>query len=375
MTTVVWHKRKLYADSRYTNNGEKFDSLTKVTQFATNYRIFSEEHKVEDKLLGFFCTGSQTAAKGVVEKMIQLYGGDIDLTLSAIKAAWAMNLFTRENHTEVLLVGNKHIYSLLAGIGERVDFRKYDLDGTFHLGSGGDYAATLMMREDVVPLRAMHATLYKDDYSGGLLEVWQHFENDDPEKDCDFFRVFIDDPLNRDLEYSVANLTKPYIGTFIHQKLGFAKFSRDLGVREPGDVELIKAYMAEVNAERDAVQVAAVKARERKQELAFRRFVGGKRALAKMSPEEIAAARTRWVKENTIGIMLSAPTGPSPPILVRSPSELAALANGVSGDPQAVQKAMLDVLAENFTPGGKLKARAARKHTTKPPTKNKGARK
>jgi hypothetical protein len=168
MTCLLWHKNRFYADSNMVKGGELFESLTKIqSMMGKPIEIKSETYAVDDRIVGWACTGTNEVGGGVVVSLIKK---GLDETMLSLKNAVTMQLINVENHLTVFMIGEKSNYKIDLKIG----YTSWDAvphEKGWAGGTGGYTAAeAVLMGGD--PVRAMYKACYVDDNSGGMIDVW-----------------------------------------------------------------------------------------------------------------------------------------------------------------------------------------------------------
>jgi hypothetical protein len=173
MTTIFWHKDRVYADSRIIKGGEAFDSLTKINALDKPFTMASKKHpKFNDVILGWTSSGAIKAASAFIRHMLAgSMTNRFDLTLLIYEAVEFLDLINDHNHFEVILIGVQANYSFNF-VGQQFFSKVYDHAETWAMGTGAELILS-QLTEKVDPVRAMYITLYRDECSGGLIDVWQ----------------------------------------------------------------------------------------------------------------------------------------------------------------------------------------------------------
>lgn len=210
MTTIFWHKNKIFADSSIVKGEEGFQSLTKIKKFKEPVPFTSRMFDVDDVVHGWFCTGAIEAAK----KLALAIGhfGCVDIHFACYDMAGGLNLFNFENHFELILIGEKSNYSIIPSESERPMLTKYDHKDGFVVGSGTPHLRRILANKPIGridPIRLMYSIYCMDKSSGGLIDVWELKHH--KEGGATFQRIGICDGLgDRNPTDLVSDLTKPY---------------------------------------------------------------------------------------------------------------------------------------------------------------------
>lgn len=171
MTTILWHKGLLYADSLLVKGEERLQSLTKVHKLLEPIKMRSKTRRYfNDTVYGWVATGLNEAAEAFVELLAK--EKDLDDVLLPYEVAAEVRLNNAWNHFEIILIGNKARYAFDFE-AEGMKLKRYAETETVCVGSGCQIVID-EMKKGAVPLRAIyHAFYHQPDFTGGMIEVWK----------------------------------------------------------------------------------------------------------------------------------------------------------------------------------------------------------
>jgi hypothetical protein len=220
MTTVLFYKDRVYADSTVYKGSEQLDALTKIKSFELPFKILStrEGYVVDDTVHGYSGTGSQPAMEGLIECLkTDMDGqGNIHGAIGHFNMAYVGGLLANGNVFEAVLVGEKGRHSFRFD-GEGFIYTFYPMDKIVGLGTGGQ-EAVVHVQHHGDPVRAMLQAFATDDKSGGWIDCWEMIQ---VEQDIEgtstlrwtFRRRGMREPIPRDLILHVLDMHWPKPGT------------------------------------------------------------------------------------------------------------------------------------------------------------------
>lgn len=177
MTTVLLCNKRIYTDSRNYQGTDEYHALNKVTVLADPVGLVSEDHDVDDFVVGYVHAGANHCAAGFLKMMLYMNKArpfqqlDIDLALMFYDNAARAGLHVDDTRFEIILLGNKANYSFHFEPKTPI-FRIFPHDGIVGMGTGGKHAMQAV-HEGYDPVRAMYHALYRDRFSGGMIDVWE----------------------------------------------------------------------------------------------------------------------------------------------------------------------------------------------------------
>ncbi|BDD79716.1 hypothetical protein [Burkholderia phage FLC9] len=221
MTTVLFYKDRVYADSTVMKGSERLDCLTKIKAFEIPFRIFSErqDYVVDDVVYGYSGTGSQPAMEGLIDCLrTDMDGqGNIHGAIGHFNMAYVGGLLVHGNVFEAVLIGEKGNHSFrFDGAGFCYVFYPRG-DKVLGLGTGGEMAVKHVQHHGD-GMRAMLQAFATDEMSGGWVDVWEmaivEHEVDGVKTDrWSFRRIGLREPIPKDLILHVLDMHWPKPGT------------------------------------------------------------------------------------------------------------------------------------------------------------------
>jgi hypothetical protein len=206
MTTILYHKGRVYADSTVIKGSERLDCLTKIQGFEMPFRIFSdrEGYVFDDVVHGYTGTGSQPGMTGFTNmlKVDQDNHQSVHGVIGHFRMAFEGGLCVHGNTFEAFLIGEKANHSFRFD-GDGFNYTLYEKDKIVAMGSGSqEVMAHIQYHGDGV--RAMLEAFVTDPNSGGWIDCWSMDEEDrvfegETKKRWIFKRVGMREPIPKDL--------------------------------------------------------------------------------------------------------------------------------------------------------------------------------
>lgn len=175
MTTIIYHRNKVYADCSFYKGRDRFESITKIQRILDPFSIKceKEDFAFDDVVYGWSGTGNQQLmGKFVAHLEHQAKTRENSgLSIAFYNMAASEQLVSPSLTFEVILVGKEFNH------GFRYDefgfaYKKYGKDETITLGGGGRHAMRFL-QEHGDPIRAMWEVFQIDENSGGMIDVWE----------------------------------------------------------------------------------------------------------------------------------------------------------------------------------------------------------
>jgi hypothetical protein len=219
MTTVLFYKDRVYADSTVYKGSERLDCITKIQSFDVPFKILStkEDYLVDDTVHGYSGTGSQPAMQGLVECLkTDMDGqGNIHGVIGHFNMAYVGGLLVHGNVFEAVLVGEKGNHSFRFDSGGFV-YVFYPKDKIIGLGTGGQEAVVHVQHHGDAT-RAMLQAFASDDMSGGWIDCWEMVQVErevegQKVEQWTFRRRGMREPIPRDLILHVLDMHWPKPG-------------------------------------------------------------------------------------------------------------------------------------------------------------------
>jgi hypothetical protein len=198
MTTILYHKGKLFADSSVYKGSERLQALNKINVLEMPLPIKCEQdsYQFDDVVYGWSGTGNYPAMLQFVKSLEDSHRehGISRLTMAFYAMAGAAELCLQGNVFEVFMIGKAANHSFRFDM-DGFNYAKYDQEQIVGLGSGcHDVVRNVKHHDD--PVRAMLETFVTDTTSGGFIDCWGLRE----EEGITYFRRFgLHDEIPHDL--------------------------------------------------------------------------------------------------------------------------------------------------------------------------------
>jgi hypothetical protein len=217
MTCIMWDglTKQLYADSNIVKGDERFTSLNKIMALSVPIIVTSIKNpRFNDVILGWTSTGTMACARKFVNSLHVI---EIDKLLLVYEVSERQDLACFENFFEVLLIGKAANYSFKFGPGE-VGYQVYEHSTSWGVGSGGLMALDTLIDQKADPVRAMWSALYRDQLSGGIIDVWR-LHTDRNHQGTVFMREgMVERVYYEDIPPRLIPIDKPYPLDFITRR-------------------------------------------------------------------------------------------------------------------------------------------------------------
>lgn len=198
MTTILYHDKRLFADSAVYKGSDRLHCLDKIVMLNPPIKIISdkEDFVFDDTVYGYSGTGNMDAmaafAKHLGHSLEDHKSSKFTMLFYAMMADSAV--VQRGNTFECFMIGEKANHSFRFD-ESGFSYIRYELDQTVALGSGcQDVIRNVVYHRD--PVRAMLETFITDTTSGGWIDCWSLMEQDGLQM---FRRVGLCEPLPSDL--------------------------------------------------------------------------------------------------------------------------------------------------------------------------------